>query len=96
MTLSEFLRFLPFIYLAVINVAAFLFMMFDKIRAKKETWRIRERTLFLLAILGGSIGSLAGMYLFRHKTKHWYFVVGMPLILIAQIALVIWFYFYQF
>lgn len=96
MTFSEFLRILPLIYLLVINIAGFLSMMFDKIRAKKNTWRIRERTLFLLAILGGSIGSLAGMYLFRHKTKHWYFVLGMPLILILQIILVIFFYFYQF
>jgi uncharacterized membrane protein YsdA (DUF1294 family) len=55
-------------------------------------WRISERMLFLVSILGGSIGTWAGMYVFRHKTRHWYFVIGMPLILILQIAGAIWLY----
>jgi uncharacterized membrane protein YsdA (DUF1294 family) len=55
-------------------------------------WRISERMLFLVSILGGSIGTWAGMYVFRHKTRHWYFVIGIPLILILQIAGAIWLY----
>lgn len=58
----------------------------DKWKARKQAWRIPEKTLFLISILGGSIGSIAGMYTFHHKTKHWYFVIGMPLILIVQVA----------
>ena len=73
-------------YLAVMNILGLFFMGFDKYQAKKGGFRISEATLFTTAILGGSIGSLAGMYLFRHKTKHWYFVVGMPLILVLQLA----------
>ena len=58
----------------------------DKSKARKQKWRIRESTLFIVAALGGSIGSITGMYAFRHKTKHTSFVVGMPLILFIQIA----------
>ena len=65
-------------------------MAMDKSRARKHQWRIPEKTLFLSAILGGSIGAIAGMYTFHHKTKHWYFVIGMPAILIVQIALIVW------
>lgn len=61
----------------------------DKSRARRRAWRIPEKTLFAVSLLGGSIGTWAGMYLFRHKTKHWYFVVGMPLILILQIAFMV-------
>lgn len=60
----------------------------DKASAKNHTWRIAEATFFLIAIIGGSIGCILGMYIYRHKTKHWYFVWGMPLILIIQIALI--------
>ena len=56
----------------------------DKQKAKRHQWRISEKTLFMVSLLGGSIGTLVGMYFFHHKTKHWYFVVGMPLILIVQ------------
>lgn len=77
-------------YLFIVNLVAFCFMWRDKHLAKKENARrIPEKTLFLSALLGGSIGAIAGMYRFRHKTRHWYFVIGMPAILIAQIALVI-------
>ena len=75
-----------YVYLVLINLAALVLMAEDKRRAKRRLWRIRERTLFVLALLGGSVGAHFGMYLFHHKTRHWYFVVGMPLILAAQLA----------
>ena len=78
------------IYLVLINLAAFILMGLDKRKAKKNLWRIPEKTLFLSAILGGSAGAIAGMYVFHHKTRHWYFVIGMPLILVIQIGLGIW------
>ena len=76
------------IYLLIVNALGFLLMLVDKRKAQKNLWRIPESTLLLIAAIGGSIGSLAGMYKFRHKTKHWQFVIGMPAILIAQIVLV--------
>ena len=75
------------VYLILINIACFLSMYVDKYKAKKLKWRIPEKTLFLFAILGGSVGSILGMQICRHKTKHWYFVVFMPLILILQLIL---------
>ena len=77
------------IYLLVINVVGFLLMGIDKLRAKKQVWRVPEKTLFLMALIGGSIGTNVGMYVFRHKTKHWYFVVGMPLIFAFQVLVII-------
>ena len=71
-------------YLLLMNIVGFYVMYSDKRRAIKHRFRIPERTLFIVSLLGGSIGTWAGMYLFRHKTKHWYFVVGMPLILLCQ------------
>ena len=62
-------------------------MLTDKRKAKKNAWRISEATLFLVAVIGGSLGSIAGMYTFRHKTKHLNFLLGMPLILAVQIIL---------
>lgn len=79
------------LYLLIINAVSFLLMLADKRKAQKNLWRISERTLFTAALFGGSVGSIAGMYLFRHKTKHWYFVIGMPAILIAQLALIFYF-----
>ena len=76
------------IYLLIVNALGFLLMLVDKRKAQKNLWRIPESTLFLMAAIGGSVGSLVGMYKFRHKTKHWQFVIGMPAILIAQIVLV--------
>lgn len=73
-------------YLVLINLAAFIAMGVDKSKAKRGAWRIPEKTLFLLSLLGGSIGSLAGMYAFRHKTRHMKFVIGMPAILILHLA----------
>ena len=77
------------VYLLIVNAVGFILMLVDKIKAKKNLWRIPEATLFLVAAIGGSIGSLLGMYTFRHKTKHLSFVLGMPLILAAQVVLVI-------
>lgn len=81
---------LIYLYLLIINAAGFLLMLIDKVKAKKNLWRIPEKTLFLAAIFGGSIGSLAGMYLFRHKTQHPTFTLGMPLILAVQVVAVVW------
>lgn len=77
------------IYLVVINCTSFITMGVDKYKARKRTWRIPESTLFVLALIGGSIGSIVGMHLFHHKTRHWYFLYGMPAILIVQILLVL-------
>ena len=74
------------IYLLIINAIGCILMLADKIKAKKNRWRIPEATLFLVAAIGGSIGSLIGMYAFRHKTRHFSFVFGMPLILAVQIV----------
>ena len=78
------------IYLLLINALALVLMLVDKIKAKNNLWRIPERTLMLSAALGGSVGALIGMYLFRHKTKHPKFTIGIPAILVAQIFLGIW------
>lgn len=71
-------------YLLIINALGFLLMLVDKWKARKNRWRVRESTLLLIAALGGSVGSLLGMYLFRHKTLHLKFTLGIPLILAAQ------------
>ena len=75
-------------YLIAVNLIDFALMGIDKYKAKKRAFRIPEATLFIVAIIGGSIGSIIGMYAFRHKTRHWYFVYGMPAILILQILLI--------
>lgn len=81
-------------YLIIINVIAFFLMGIDKKKAQTGAWRIPEKTLFLSAILGGSIGAIAGMQLFRHKTKHKTFVIGMPVILIVQLLLAYLYFIY--
>ena len=79
--------------LIAVNIWAFALMWFDKRRSKKKgTRRVRERTLFLSALLGGGLGAFLGMWVFRHKTKHWYFVLGIPLITIAETAAGFWLY----
>lgn len=80
--------FMAGLLLAGINLIAFVMYGLDKSRAKRGKWRISEKALFLIALLGGSIGAIAGMHLFHHKTKHWYFRIGLPLILLAQIILI--------
>lgn len=77
------------IYIVIINLIGFSVMGIDKRRAKKRAFRIPEAVLFTIAIIGGSIGSIIGMRFFHHKTRHWYFVYGMPAILILQIIFVI-------
>lgn len=74
-------------YLLIVNIVAFFLMGIDKKKAQTGAWRIPEKTLFLSAILGGGVGAIAGMQLFRHKTRHRSFVIGMPLILLAWVIL---------
>lgn len=74
-------------YLLIVNIVAFFLMGIDKKKARTGAWRIPEKTLFLSAILGGGVGAIAGMQLFRHKTRHRSFVIGMPLILLAWVIL---------
>jgi len=77
-------------YLIVINVVTFLVYGIDKWKAKQGSWRISEATLLILAAIGGSIGALLGMKVWHHKTMHKKFKYGVPLILLAHIALLIW------
>ena len=76
-------------YLLIMNIIGFALMGIDKRRAVKRLWRISESTLFVVAIIGGSLGSIIGMRFFHHKTKHWYFVYGMPAILIIEVLAVV-------
>ena len=78
-------------YLVLINAAAFVLMLADKQKARRGVWRIPEATLLGVAILGGSVGAIAGMELFRHKTRHWKFKLGLPLILALQMGLFLYF-----
>jgi len=78
------------IYLIIINILSFIVWCADKYFSKKKCRRISEKALFLWALAGGSIGSLCAMYTVRHKTRHWYFVIGIPLILILQAAIIIY------
>ena len=82
-------------YLLIINAAGFLLMLIDKWKARKKRWRIPEATLMTVAALGGSIGSLLGMYTFRHKTRHPKFTLGIPLILALQLVAATWILIYQ-
>ena len=75
-------------YLIVINVVTFLVYGIDKWKAKQGSWRISEATLLILAVIGGSIGALLGMKVWRHKTMHKKFKYGLPLILLAQMSLI--------
>ena len=74
-------------YLLLMNLIAFVLMGLDKRRARRDKWRISEKTLFLPAVLGGSLGAILGMRLCHHKTKHWYFRYGLPALLAVQILL---------
>ena len=75
-------------YLVLVNALAFLLMLADKLKARKGAWRIPEATLIGIAGLGGSIGAICGMYLFRHKTRHLKFTLGLPLILVLQVSII--------
>ena len=79
------------IYLVVINILGFLVMWIDKKKAERNAWRIKERTLFIITALGGGIGTLTGMYVFRHKTQKISFVIGIPLILILEVITALYF-----
>ncbi len=78
------------VYLLIINALGFVLMLADKYKARKNLWRIPEATLLTVAALGGSIGSLAGMYTVRHKTRHLKFTIGVPLILGIQVVAAVW------
>ena len=92
--MKQYVIIILIVYLLIMNLIGFILMGTDKKKAKSGAWRIPEKTLFLPAILGGSIGAIAGMQVFRHKTKHWYFKYGMPAILILQLiaAAAIWYF----
>lgn len=79
-----------YLYLLIINALGFFLMLSDKRKAIKKKWRVPEATLMWVAALGGSIGSLLGMYTFRHKTRHPKFYIGIPVILILQLAVAGW------
>jgi len=83
-----------FIYIGSINILTFFVYGIDKWKAKRSKWRISEATLLVLAIIGGSIGAWLGMKVWHHKTMHKKFKYGLPLILLAQIALIMWALFY--
>lgn len=78
------------ILLAAMNIVAFIMYGIDKYKAKKSEWRIPESTLLWLAVLGGSVGALVGMKVWHHKTMHKKFYLGVPAILILQLALFVW------
>lgn len=80
------------IYLIIINIIGFLIMYIDKKKAKNGSWRIPENTIFVVTAIGGGIGTIAGMYKFRHKTKKKIFTIGLPFLLIMDILLVIWYF----
>ena len=84
--MKEYLLYALGIYLLLVNLWAFALMGIDKRRAKKDAWRVKEKTLFLPVLLGGGVGGILGMKTFRHKTKHWYFRFGFPAILILELA----------
>ena len=77
------------LYLIIINALGFLSMLVDKFKAKKDLWRIPEATLIGIAVIGGSLGSLLGMYTVRHKTRHLRFTLGIPVILAVQLVVLL-------
>ena len=82
------------IYFIIINIIGFLVMYIDKQKAKKGKWRIPEKTIFIITVLGGGIGTISGMYTFRHKTQKLHFTIGLPTITILEIIGVIYFTFF--
>lgn len=83
--MEEWLRQPPVLYLLAANLTAFILMGVDKRRARRGEWRVSEKALFLPAVLGGALGGVLGMKVFRHKTRHWYFRFGFPLLLLIQL-----------
>lgn len=84
------LKLIALAVLAVTNAVSFALMGVDKRRARRHQWRVPERTLFLAAACFGALGGTLGMFFFHHKTKHWYFRNGFPVLLAAQAALILW------
>lgn len=80
------------IYIVSINLLLFSLMGIDKEKAKLKKWRISEKTLFLLALFGGGIGGVIGIYTFRHKTKHLKFTLGFPIIIVFQLIVILLFF----
>ena len=77
-------------YLISVNVLAFALMGIDKHKARRGAWRVSQKALFLPVLLGGGAGGCLGMRVFRHKTRHWYFRFGFPLIALLWLALIVW------
>ena len=94
MSVETFLKIFPLnyviIYFVAINIIGFFAMLIDKEKAKRGSWRIPEKSLFMITFLGGGVGTIAGMYLFRHKTKKLRFTIGFPVILFTEIGLIIY------
>ncbi len=86
LTMNETVRLVLTYYLMIMTIVGFLIMGIDKSKAVKKEWRISEKVLFLIQILGGAIGGTIGMYTFRHKTKHRQFIIGFPMIALVWIA----------
>ena len=80
------------IYLIIINIIGFAIMFIDKQKAKKGKWRIPEKVIFIVTALGGGIGTISGMYVFRHKTKKLNFTIGLPFITILEIIGMLYFF----
>lgn len=79
-------------WLLAMNLLAFALMGMDKRRARRHAWRIPEKTLFLPVLFGGGIGGTIGMFFFHHKTRHWYFKLGFPLLSLVEYAAILYFY----
>lgn len=80
------------VLLSIINIIGFIIAAVDKHRARRKMWRVPEKTFFILALLGGCPGVYTGLLVFRHKTRHWYFMFGIPAIFILQIFMVYYLY----
>ena len=95
MDIKDILLYLLWVYLGIVNVAGFILPAVDKRRAKKDRWRIRESTLFLISALGGAVAMYISMRLFHHKTKHKRFMIGIPVIIVLQLGAVfaVWYFF---
>lgn len=95
MDIKDILLYLLWVYLGIVNVAGFILPAVDKRRAKKDRWRIRESTLFLISALGGSVAMYISMRLFHRKTKHKRFMIGIPVIIVLQLGAVfaVWYFF---
>ncbi len=81
------------VYILIMSLISFFSMLIDKKKAEKHKWRIPEKVLFAFVILGGGLGGVLGMHVFRHKTKHWYFAIGFPLITVVEYAALVYFLF---